>query len=45
MGELTLNPDANLRAREVYLVALAIGVSPFELFEHVCSGLTLKESS
>jgi hypothetical protein len=43
MGELTLNEDAKLRAREVYLIALAIGVSPCELFEYVCQGLTLKE--
>ena len=45
MGELTLNADAKLRAREVYLIALAIGVSPCELFEYVCAGLTLKEEA
>jgi hypothetical protein len=44
MGELTLNPDARLRATEVYVIALAIGVSPCELFEYVCEGLTLKEN-
>jgi len=42
MGELTLNSDAKLRAREVYLIALAIGVDPGELFEYVCAGLELK---
>ena len=44
MGELTLNEDAKLRAREVYLIALAIGVGPTELFEYVCEGLELKEA-
>jgi DNA-binding Xre family transcriptional regulator len=43
MGELTLNEDAKLRAREVYLIALAIEVSPCELFEYVCSDLKLIE--
>jgi len=45
MGELTLNDDAKLRAYEVYLIAIAIGVNPGELFEHVCSGLELKETT
>jgi hypothetical protein len=45
MGELTLNSDAKLRAHEVYLIALAIGVSPGELFEHVCSGLKLEQTT
>jgi hypothetical protein len=43
MGELTLNEDAKLRAREVYLIALAIEVEPGELFEYVCDGLKLKQ--
>jgi putative transcriptional regulator len=43
MGELTLNSDAKLRAHEVYLIALAIGVDPCELFIHVCEGLKLNE--
>jgi hypothetical protein len=45
MGELTLNEDARLRASEVYLIALAVGVSPCELFEYVCSDLQLKEDA
>jgi hypothetical protein len=45
MGELTLNDDAKLRAHETYLIALAIGVRPAELFEHVCMGLELKDTS
>jgi hypothetical protein len=43
MGELTLNSDAKLRAHEVYLIGLAIGVDPNELFEYVCAGLTLPD--
>jgi hypothetical protein len=43
MGELTLNEDAKLRAREVYLIALAIEVNPCELFEYVCADLKLKD--
>jgi hypothetical protein len=43
MDELTLNEDSKLRAREVYLIALAINVNPCELFEHVCDELTLKK--
>jgi hypothetical protein len=35
--------DAKLRASEVYLIGMAIGVDPCELFEYVCQGLTLKE--
>jgi hypothetical protein len=41
MGELTLNSGANLRVYEIYLIALAIGVSPSELFEYVCEGVDL----
>jgi len=41
MGEITLNDDAKLRAHELYLIALAIGVSPSEIFEYVCSHLEL----
>jgi hypothetical protein len=43
MGELTLNEDTKLRAREVYLIALAIEVNPCELFEYVCADVRLNE--
>jgi len=43
MGELTLNSDAKLRAHEVHLIALAIGVDPCQLFEYVCAGVKLPE--
>jgi DNA-binding Xre family transcriptional regulator len=41
MGELTLNNDAKLRANELYLIALSIGVNPSELLEYVCGSLSL----
>src|SRR6186713_2033770 len=43
MGELSLNSDTKLRAHEVHLIALAIGVRPSELFEYVCSGIKLPD--
>lgn len=43
ISELTLNPSAKLRADELYLIALAIGVDPCELLEVVCAGLKLKK--
>jgi len=43
LSELTLNPSAKLRADELYLIALAIDVSPLELLEFVCSELKLKK--
>lgn len=42
MNELTLNERSHLRAEELYLIALAIGVSPCELLEALCSGVKLK---
>ena len=43
MGELTLNENSKLRAQEVYLIALAIGVPPGELFDYVCAGTKLRD--
>ena len=43
IGEITLNDDAKLRASELYLIALAIGTDPRELFHQVCGHLTLVE--
>lgn len=42
LSELTLNPSAKLRADELYLIALAIGVSPCELLEALYSEVKLK---
>ncbi|MCD2424941.1 helix-turn-helix transcriptional regulator [Niabella pedocola] len=41
MNELTLNDRSHLRADELYLIALAIGVKPIELLEYVCEGVKL----
>jgi len=43
VGEITLNDNAKLRAEEVYLVAMAIGADPEELFMYVCKDVKLKE--
>lgn len=42
MNELTLKERSHLRAEELYLIALAMDVSPSELLEYVCSELTLQ---
>lgn len=42
MNELTLSERSHLRAEELYLIALAIGVSPCELLEVLYSGVKLK---
>jgi DNA-binding Xre family transcriptional regulator len=41
LSELTLNPGAHLRAKELYLIALAIDVDPCELLNIVCDKLSL----
>lgn len=43
MNELTLNDRSHLRAEELYLIALAIGVSPSDLLEAMCEGLKIKK--
>jgi DNA-binding Xre family transcriptional regulator len=43
MSELTLNATTHLRAKELYLIALAIDVNPCDLLKFVCSQLKLKE--
>lgn len=43
MNELTLNERSHLRAQELYLIALAIGVKPGELLEVLFSDLTLEK--
>jgi transcriptional regulator with XRE-family HTH domain len=39
LSELTLNPSAKLRADELYLIALAIGVKPGDLLEELYNEL------
>lgn len=41
MNELTLNERSHLRAEELYLIALAIGVKPGDLLELLYSDLRL----
>ena len=36
LSELTLKKTAKLRAQELYVIALAIGVNPCEMLEFVC---------
>ncbi len=42
LSELSHNESTNLKAEELYLVALAIGVKPSEILNNVCSHLKLK---
>lgn len=41
INELTLSGRSHLRAEELYLIALAIGVPPADLLEYICGNLTL----
>jgi len=42
MSRLTTQPNSQLRASELYLVALAIGVDPCEILNFLCKDLRLK---
>lgn len=41
LSELSLNSSTKLRADEIYLIALAIDISPGEVLEEVCGHLTI----
>ena len=43
LSELANNKNTKLRADELYLIALAIDVTPCEIFEEVCKELKLKD--
>jgi DNA-binding Xre family transcriptional regulator len=43
INELTLSDRSHLRAKELYLIALAIDVNPCELLEVLCGGMKLKK--
>ncbi|WP_299886922.1 helix-turn-helix transcriptional regulator [uncultured Lacinutrix sp.] len=43
LSELSNNKRTKLRANELYLIALAIDVTPCEIFEEVCKELKLVE--
>lgn len=42
LSELANNKSTKLRADELYLIALAIDITPCEIFEEVCKELKLK---
>lgn len=42
MSELTLKHSAQLRAKEMYLIALAIDVDPCEILKAVCGHIKLE---
>ena len=42
LSELTINPKAKLRAEELYLIALAIGVNPCDLLEFIYDDIKLR---
>lgn len=44
INELTLSERSHLRAEELYLIALAIGVSPCDLLVSLFDGLKLTSS-
>ncbi|HEY1038229.1 MAG TPA: XRE family transcriptional regulator [Bacteroidia bacterium] len=43
LSELTLNVGSHLRAKELYLIALAIDVDPCEILKEVCGHLKLEQ--
>jgi putative transcriptional regulator len=43
LSELTLNENTHLRAKELYLIALAIHVDPAEMFVEIHDGIGLEE--
>jgi putative transcriptional regulator len=42
MSELTLNESTQLRARELYLIALALDVDPCEMIKEIFKGVKLE---
>ena len=42
MSELTLNESTQLRARELYLIALALDVDPCEMIKEIFKNIKLK---
>ena len=43
LSQLTRNNTTNLKAEELYLIALAIDVEPSEILNKVCNHLNLKK--
>jgi DNA-binding Xre family transcriptional regulator len=42
LSELSINPNAKLKADELYLIALAIDVNPCFMLEFICGHLKLE---
>ena len=42
LSELTLKESTHLRAKELYLISLAIGVDPCEVLKHIFSNVKLE---
>ena len=42
LSELTLNPSTRLRAKELYLIALAIDVDPCEVLKEIYGDVKLE---
>lgn len=43
LSELTLNENTHLRAKELYLIALAIDVDPCEMLKEIYKGVALND--
>ena len=43
LSELTLNESAHLRAKELYLIALAIGADPCEVLKEIHKDVNLTQ--
>jgi hypothetical protein len=43
LSELSLNTSTHLRAKELYLIALAIDVDPCEILKEVCGHLKIEK--
>ncbi len=43
LSELTLNPSTHLRAKELYLIALAIDVDPCEVLKEIYGDVKLAD--
>ena len=44
LSELALNENTHLRAKELYLIALAIHVDPAEMFMEIHEGISLEKN-
>ncbi|MEO0556382.1 MAG: helix-turn-helix transcriptional regulator [Bacteroidota bacterium] len=45
LSELTLKESAHLRAKELYLISLAIGADPCDVLKEIYSGISLENGN